>query len=126
MGSIHVSTYLRCWFDFVWLLADTLNGLMAIPNLIALLLLSWLFFHILVTLKCLSFADYTYYVAPGTFCRELHRVYLPYGKLAPVERFKCAPGTVMDITLCRCNHWFFTRIRSDCKSDWDKWAYSDN
>src|SRR5690606_16212142 len=26
--------------DFVWLLADTLNGFMAIPNLIALLLLS--------------------------------------------------------------------------------------
>ena len=26
--------------DFVWLLADTLNGLMALPNLIALLLLS--------------------------------------------------------------------------------------
>ena len=26
--------------DFIWLLADTLNALMAIPNLIALLLLS--------------------------------------------------------------------------------------
>jgi AGCS family alanine or glycine:cation symporter len=26
--------------EFVWLVADTLNGLMAIPNLIALLLLS--------------------------------------------------------------------------------------
>jgi len=26
--------------DFAWLLSDTLNGLMAIPNLIALLLLS--------------------------------------------------------------------------------------
>ena len=26
--------------DFAWLLADTLNGLMAIPNLVALLLLS--------------------------------------------------------------------------------------
>jgi AGCS family alanine or glycine:cation symporter len=26
--------------DFLWLLADVLNGLMAIPNLIALLLLS--------------------------------------------------------------------------------------
>jgi AGCS family alanine or glycine:cation symporter len=27
-------------FEFVWLLADVLNGLMAIPNLISLLLLS--------------------------------------------------------------------------------------
>ena len=26
--------------DFAWLLADTLNGLMAIPNLVSLLLLS--------------------------------------------------------------------------------------
>ena len=27
--------------EFVWLLADTLNAMMAIPNLIALILLSW-------------------------------------------------------------------------------------
>lgn len=33
-------------FDFVWLLADTLNGLMAIPNLIALLILSPIVFSL--------------------------------------------------------------------------------
>jgi AGCS family alanine or glycine:cation symporter len=32
--------------DFVWLLADTLNAMMAIPNLIGLLLLSPVVFRI--------------------------------------------------------------------------------
>jgi AGCS family alanine or glycine:cation symporter len=32
--------------DFIWLVADTLNALMAIPNLIALLLLSPLVFKL--------------------------------------------------------------------------------
>lgn len=37
--------------DFVWLLADTLNGMMAIPNLIALLLLSPVIFRLTRTHK---------------------------------------------------------------------------
>jgi AGCS family alanine or glycine:cation symporter len=32
--------------DFIWLLADTLNAMMAIPNLIALLLLSPVIFKL--------------------------------------------------------------------------------
>jgi AGCS family alanine or glycine:cation symporter len=33
-------------FDVVWMIADSLNGLMAIPNLISLLLLSPVIFKI--------------------------------------------------------------------------------
>ena len=32
--------------EFVWLVADTLNGLMALPNLVALLLLSPVVFRL--------------------------------------------------------------------------------
>jgi AGCS family alanine or glycine:cation symporter len=38
VAAVYLGAYAH--LDFVWLLADTLNGLMALPNLIALLLLS--------------------------------------------------------------------------------------
>lgn len=38
VAAVYLGAYAH--LDFVWLLADTLNGLMAVPNLIALLLLS--------------------------------------------------------------------------------------
>ncbi len=41
---IPVGTLLQ--LDFIWLVADTLNALMAIPNLIALLLLSPVVFRL--------------------------------------------------------------------------------
>ena len=51
LGKKNVIPYRMLWvvavmvgaiakFEFVWLMADVLNGLMAIPNLISLLLLS--------------------------------------------------------------------------------------
>ena len=43
-----LALFIGAWFklDFVWLLADVLNGLMALPNLVALLLLSPVLFRI--------------------------------------------------------------------------------
>jgi len=42
--AVYVGTVLK--LSFVWLLADTLNALMAIPNLIGLLLLSPVIFKV--------------------------------------------------------------------------------
>lgn len=52
VGAILLPAFANWDFKFVWLLADTLNAFMAIPNLIALLLLSPVIFRL--TQKALS------------------------------------------------------------------------
>ena len=66
--------------------------------------------------------DFTYYITPGTYCSEIHRIHNLPDHHAHLFQWVCPKGTAFDLSICGCNHWYMIRLWSTCTSSWPKWS----